>query len=111
MPLESLRDDRARLCAGFAARSIEGINDVHIVVTINRYGIPAESAKFVGEAVHVELIHRALALAEAIHIEDRVTAIAFLPPGVGRGFPDGAISTFAITQQRVRCEAASIKSR
>ena len=67
-----LRDDGARKIAGLAAAFLERSHDLVVVMAIDRHRKPSKRPEFSGELVHIQAIHRVLALPQAVDIDDRV---------------------------------------
>ena len=86
--LESFRDHHARLRCAIAAASLERIDDLDVIVSINGNGEPAESAKFVRESIYIELVHGALTLTQSVHINNSVKVRGFVVARQRSGFPN-----------------------
>ena len=100
--LESLRHDDAGLRTAIAVAPFEAVDDLRIIVAVDNRGEPAESSKFVREAIHFEVIHRALALSQTVDIDDGVQIRCFVVACQGGRFPHRALRAFAIAEEHVR---------
>src|SRR5215471_7900824 len=67
---ECFRDKSSRECTAVAAKTIKGVEYLGIIVAIDCLSKPAEGTKFFSEPADVELIHRSLALAEPVHVNN-----------------------------------------
>ena len=101
LALEGFCYDHARLGAPVSAALLERINDLGVIVAIDNRGEPAEGSKFVREAIHIELIHRVLALSKTVHIDDGVQIRRFVVARQGRRLPYRSFRALTIAEKHI----------
>ena len=94
-----------------AAKRFKCGDDVDVVVAIDSLRIPAKCPEFVGKTVHIELIHRSLALSQAVHVDDGIQIGSFVIARQCGGFPNRTFRAFAITEQDISVERDPVELR
>src|SRR5262249_50285290 len=70
--LESLRHNRARLGRAVAAATVKGVEDFGIIVAIHCKREPSKRPELACKPIDAELVHRSLALAQAVNVDHGV---------------------------------------
>src|SRR5262249_34582185 len=69
---QGLCQKSARSRSAVTSKKIERVQDLAVIMTIDRLGEPSEGAKLISETLYVELVHGSLALSQTVDVDDCV---------------------------------------